>query len=78
MVDDASFNRNGEIVQAHRKEEPRIIFIRHQKNETFNEAPMISYSGVPSIGIILSGGFHSYTKDDRLQGSGIGKLKRAK
>jgi glycosyltransferase involved in cell wall biosynthesis len=35
MVDDASFNRNGEIVQAFRKEGPRIIYIRHQKNETF-------------------------------------------
>jgi glycosyltransferase involved in cell wall biosynthesis len=35
MMDDASFNRNGEIVQAFRKEGPRIIYIRHQKNETF-------------------------------------------
>jgi glycosyltransferase involved in cell wall biosynthesis len=35
MMDDASLNRNREIVQAYRKEGPRIIYIRHQKNETF-------------------------------------------
>jgi len=33
VVDDASSDRTGEVVKAHQEEDPRIVYLRHPKNE---------------------------------------------
>jgi len=43
VVDDASGDRTGEVVKAHQKEEPRIIYIRHERNEGVGGAITTGY-----------------------------------
>jgi glycosyltransferase involved in cell wall biosynthesis len=43
VVDDASLDQTGEVVQASQKEEPRIIYIRHTKNEGVGGAIITGY-----------------------------------
>jgi glycosyltransferase involved in cell wall biosynthesis len=43
VVDDASRDRTGEVIKAHQKEEPRIIYIRHEKNEGVGGAIITGY-----------------------------------
>jgi glycosyltransferase involved in cell wall biosynthesis len=43
VVDDASRDRTGEVVKAHQKEDPRIIYIPHKKNEGVGGAITTGY-----------------------------------
>jgi glycosyltransferase involved in cell wall biosynthesis len=43
VVDDASRDRTGEVVKAHLKEDPRIIYIHHTKNEGVGGAIVTGY-----------------------------------
>ena len=43
VVDDASRDRTGEVVKAHQKEDPRIIYIPHTKNEGVGGAITTGY-----------------------------------
>jgi glycosyltransferase involved in cell wall biosynthesis len=43
VVDDASSDRTGEVVKAFQREEPRLIYIYHQRNEGVGGAIMTGY-----------------------------------
>jgi glycosyltransferase involved in cell wall biosynthesis len=59
VVDDASQDRTGEIVKANQKEEPRIIYIQHSKNEGVGRAIVTGYKWVRDkqvdFGVVMAG-----------------------
>ena len=59
VVDDASRDRTGEVVKANQKEEPRIIYIQHQKNEGVGGAIVTGYKWAQDkeidISVVMAG-----------------------
>ncbi|HUL28899.1 MAG TPA: glycosyltransferase family 2 protein [Thermodesulfobacteriota bacterium] len=59
VVDDASRDRTGEIVKAHREEDPRIVYLRHSKNEGVGGAIATGYKWARdneiSISVVMAG-----------------------
>jgi glycosyltransferase involved in cell wall biosynthesis len=54
VVDDASRDRTGEVVKAHLKEDPRIIYIHHTKNEGVGGAIVTGYKWARDKAIDIS------------------------
>jgi len=59
VVDDASHDRTGEVVRANQKEEPRIVYIQHTKNEGVGGAIATGYKWARDneidISVIMAG-----------------------
>ena len=43
VIDDASSDGTAEVVKAHQKEDPRIVYLRHPKNEGVGGAVVTGY-----------------------------------
>lgn len=67
VIDDASFDRTGEIVKACQKEDPRIIYILHQKNEGVGGAITTGYKWARDheieISVVMAGDAQMDPKD---------------
>jgi glycosyltransferase involved in cell wall biosynthesis len=67
VVDDASHDRTGEVVKAHQKEEPKIIYILHKKNEGVGGAIITGYKwardNAIDISIVMAGDAQMDPKD---------------
>lgn len=67
VVDDGSQDRTGEIVREHQKEDNRIIYIRHQKNEGVGGAIVTGYkwalSNSVEITVVMAGDGQMDPKD---------------
>ena len=59
VVDDASRDRTGDVVQKAQKEDPRIVFLRHSQNEGVGGAIVTGYKWVRDheveIGVVMAG-----------------------
>ncbi len=59
VVDDGSLDQTGAVVKAHQKEDPRIIYIRHTRNEGVGGAIVTGYKWVRDnevrIGVVMAG-----------------------
>jgi len=67
VVDDASGDRTGEVVKSHQKDEPRIIYIRHTKNEGVGGAIITGYKWTRDneigISVVMAGDAQMDPKD---------------
>ena len=67
VVDDASLDQTGEIVKAHQKEDPRIVYIEHQRNEGVGGAIITGYKWARdneiSISVVMAGDAQMDPKD---------------
>jgi glycosyltransferase involved in cell wall biosynthesis len=59
VVDDASTDGTGEVVKTHQKEDPRVIYLRHTKNEGVGGAVVTGYKWARdneiSISVVMAG-----------------------
>ena len=67
VVDDASSDGTGEVVKAHQKEDSRIIYLRHPKNEGVGGAIVTGYKWARdneiSISVVMAGDAQMDPKD---------------
>ncbi len=67
VVDDESRDRTGEVVKEHQKEDSRIIYLRHQKNEGVGGAIATGYKWARSnnveISVVMAGDAQMDPKD---------------
>jgi glycosyltransferase involved in cell wall biosynthesis len=67
VVDDASLDQTGEIVKAHQKEDPRIVYIEHMRNEGVGGAIITGYKWAKDneiyISVVMAGDAQMDPKD---------------